>query len=115
MLDFAPAIDLAEHRSAERVGRAQPVAQRLHRTKAGATTAIRGNGKTARWCRLPVGGFVGGRIWQTQGHPLRGEAELLDSEAEQGSLGYVGAAEGGGQQQQGAIAQSRGVAWTGGG
>src|SRR6185503_3598152 len=35
MLDIAPAIDLAEHRSAERVGRAQPVAQRLHRTKAG--------------------------------------------------------------------------------
>jgi len=110
MLDMAPAIDLAKHRSAERVGRAQPVAQRLHRTEAGAT-AIRGDGKTARRRGLPVGG----RIGQTQGHPLRGEAELLDSEAEQGSLGYVGAAEGGGQQQQGAIAQSRGVAWTGGG
>jgi len=73
MLDRAPAVDLPEHRAEPRVGAVEPVAQRLHRADGQAGTAANDNGVHAVRTRGACMKF--GR--------RRGEADMLDIEADQ--------------------------------
>ena len=114
MLDIAPAVDLAEHRSEPRVRRAAASRAAPAPDKGRGDTAIRG-WQDGAVVPSPSRRFRRRAHMADAGQPVRGEAQLLDSEAEQGSLARAGAAGGGGQQQQGAVAQPGGVAWTGGG
>src|SRR5208337_3057438 len=75
MLDRAPAVDFPEHRSEFSVGAVRPVAQRLHRANGEAGTAAEDN--------RPRAVAVGAGVAWTEFGRRRGEADMLDVEADQ--------------------------------
>jgi len=75
MLNRAPAVDFPEHRSEFSVGAVQPVAQRLHRANGEAGTAAEDN--------RPRAVAVGAGVAWTEFGRRRGEADMLDIEADQ--------------------------------
>ena len=99
MLDIAPAIDLAEHRTEAAVCGVHPIFQRAHRAGAEGRDASDGDGTFDP--KLAV---------EDEANASFHEVDLLDVEANQRTTAKTG----GGQQQQGPIAQAGEVARTGG-
>ena len=98
MLDIAPAVDFAKHRPEVAVGGVQPILQRTH-------------GAAGEGCCAPHrNGAVDTRLTeQDEVDPESRKVDLLGIEADQ-----HGATEpGGGEQQQGSIAQAGEIAGTG--